>query len=84
MITLQFWIDQRDRTQARITAYQDAIDYLIENPTKSYKLNTGQSEQEVTRVDLEKLENLVERSMNRLITLNQYINPSPSVHAPAW
>ena len=52
---MSFFSDQIDIIRAQILFYNDAITFLIKNPTKSYTLDTGQSRQSVIRQDLESL-----------------------------
>ena len=81
---LAFWLERQEKAKEQIIAYEDAITFLITNPTKSYKLDTGQSNQEVTRVDLGTLQTQLDGLMNRLVTIEARIKGASNINAPAW
>ncbi len=81
---LAFWLERQEKTKGQIIAYEDAITFLITNPTKAYKLDTGQSNQEVTRVDLGTLQTQLDGLMNRLVTIEARIKGASNINAPAW
>lgn len=56
-------------TEAQIVAYETAITSLATTGVKSYTLSTGQSQQTVTRRDLEDLQITLDSLYNRLGTL---------------
>lgn len=73
------------KTKELIVKYEDAIDFLITNPTKSYNLNTGQDSQSMTRQDLEKLQDGLDELMNRLIVYEARLTGNNSViGVPGW
>lgn len=76
--------EQIDVTKTMITAYNAAITFLIANPTKSYRLDTGQSVQDVRRQDLEALQVSLDSLMNRCATLSARLNGAATVVQPAW
>jgi hypothetical protein len=58
---------------------------LTANPTQSYKLDTGQSEQEVTRVNLASLQQTYDSLLNRLTVLEKRCgSPRATINAPGW
>ena len=58
-----------DATKAQIIAYEDAITALTSGGVQSYTLDTGQSRQTVTRLELSTLNNALDGLYNRLVTL---------------
>lgn len=74
-----------DATKAQIIAYEDAATALASGGVQSYTLDTGQSRQTVTRLDLDDLQKTVDSLYNRLATLEARLNGSGTVTArPAW
>jgi len=73
------------RTKELIVLYEDAIEFLITNPTKSYNLNTGQDSQSMTRQDLSQLQDSLDALMNRLCVLEARLTGNNSVvGVPGW
>ena len=72
------------RLKLRIAKYEDAIDYLIENPTKSYRLNTGQTDEQVMAMDVNELEKTLDRMMNSLANYEQRLGCSATIIGPGW
>ncbi|MCK4960458.1 MAG: hypothetical protein KAT00_13690 [Planctomycetes bacterium] len=70
------------KTKLLIVAYEDAITFLIANPTQAYKLDTGQSVQDVKRADLAALNNTLGSLMNRCATLQARLNGAATVVQP--
>lgn len=80
----QFWREQIVSIQLQIVAYNAAITALG-NGVQSYNLNTGQSQQSVTRTNLGELTRTRDGLMNQLVTLNARITGSGVVQVvPAW
>ncbi|MCK5612884.1 hypothetical protein KAR91_64015 [Candidatus Pacearchaeota archaeon] len=52
-----------------LEAYEDAIIFLLANPSRSYKLDTGQSTQEVNRFDIKKMQENYDSTFNTLTSL---------------
>ncbi len=84
MSDLSFWRERLTKSKELVVVIEDAITFLTVNPTQSYKLDTGQSEQEVTRTNLPGLNKMLESVLNRIATLEQRLNSKPTSHAPAW
>jgi len=80
----QFLNDRIAITKAMIIKYEAAIDFLVDNPTESYKLDTGQSEQEVKRHNVNNLQDKLETLYTRLDGLGARFEKKPVVNAPAW
>ena len=79
-----FLEQQQQSTAALIEAYNAAILFLIANPTESYKLDTGQSEQEVKRHNVDNLQKARSRLMNEYTILCRRLNLTPTISVPAW
>ena len=80
----QFWLDRIEATKNQIIAYENAIIFLTENPTESYKLDTGQSEQEVKRTNLSNLQKTYDALLNRLTVLEKRCSSTSTISAPGW
>jgi FtsZ-binding cell division protein ZapB len=78
------WQAQLDQLETMIQNYIDAINFLTVNPTESYKLDTGQSEQEVKRHNLANMNKTLDSLYNRYSTLCQRIGATPTISLPAW
>lgn len=65
----QFWLDQLTEAKAQLTALSTAINFLYANPHKSYTLDTGQGSQQVSRPDLNSLQDQYDGLLNRIATL---------------
>lgn len=61
--------DRITAVKAQIIAYETAILALTTGGIASYTLNTGQTTQTVTKLDIEKMDKAVDSLMNRLATL---------------
>lgn len=77
----------RDRiiaTKAMIVVYEDAAAALASG-VQSYTLDTGQSRQTVTKLDMRGLQLTIDQLYNRCATLEARLNGSGTVTArPAW
>ncbi len=79
-----FLIDRITATRALIIAYEDAL-LALASGVQSYKLNTGQTDQVVTKLDLTSLNNTVASLYNRCATLEARLNGSGTTTVvPAW
>jgi hypothetical protein len=79
-----FLQDRIDATKATILLYEAAINFLVANPTSSYKLDTGQSVQDVTRVNLPGLQTGLDSLLNRLVTLGARQNGAATQVRPCF
>lgn len=79
-----FWQNQIAKTETMINGYIDAINFLIANPTESYTLDTGQTQQEVKRHNLNNLQTQVDSLYNRYSALCLRVNTTPTITIPAW
>ena len=74
-----------DKTQALISAYEDAVEALVSDRVQSYSLDTGQSRQTVTKFDLPKLDERLDSLYNRCATLEARLNGSGAlIMRPGW
>lgn len=72
-------------TKAMIVAYEDAATALGSGGTQSYTLDTGQSRQTVTKVDLADIQKTIDSLYNRCATLEARLNGSGVVTGgPSW
>ena len=79
-----FWQDQITKTEIMINAYIDAINFLIANPTESYSIDTGQSQEEVKRHNINNLQTQLDSLYNRYSVLCLRVNMTPTINLPAW
>lgn len=73
-----------DATKTQIVAYEDAITALTSGGVQSYTLDTGQSRQTVTRLELSTLNSALDGLYNRLVTLQARQNGGSVIVGPAW
>ena len=74
-----------DATKAEIIAYEDAALALATGGVQSYTLDTGQTRQTVTRLELSSIQRTIDSLYNRCATLEARLNGSGTVTArPAW
>ncbi len=73
-----------DATRAQIIAYEAATLALGTGGIQSYKLDTGQSVQTVTRLDLTQLNKTIDGLYNRCATLEARLNGGTVTVRPAW
>ena len=80
-----FLSDRITATAAQITAYETAIEAFATNGAiQTYKLDTGQTIQTVTRADLEDLNKTLDILYNRYSTLCARRDGASSLVRPAW
>lgn len=76
--------DRITATKAQIVAYEDAA-LALAGGAQSYTLDTGQSRQTVTKLDLSDLQNKIDSLYNRCATLEARLNGSGTLTTrPAW
>ena len=71
-------------TKAQIVAYEDASLALATGGVQSYTLNTGQSTQQVTRLDLDNINKTINSLYNRCATLEARLNGGTTLAKPGW
>jgi len=69
MACSEFMQERITATKALIVAYEDALLALATGGVQEYRLNTGQSDQKVTKMDVKDLQNTVDSLYNTLATL---------------
>lgn len=73
-----------DATKLQIVAYEDAA-LALAGGVQSYTLDTGQSRQQVTKLDLADIQKTIESLYNRCATLEARLNGSGTLKVvPAW
>lgn len=72
-------------TKALIVAYEDALLAITTGGAESYTLDTGQSRQTVTKLDIGMLNKAIDTLGNRCVTLEARLTGSGSTTmVPAW
>lgn len=72
-------------TKAQIDAYEAAALALATGGVQSYTLDTGQTRQTVTRLDLDAIQKTLDMLYNRCVTLEARLNGgNTSITRPAW
>lgn len=80
-----FLKDRIAATKTQILAYEAAIDALVTGGVQEYRLDTGQSTQKVTRLNLDTLQKQLESLYNRCATMQARLNGSGSFTVrPDW
>lgn len=80
-----FLEDRIAATKAQIVAFEDAILALASGTVQSYTLDTGQSRQTVTKLDLDSLRKSIDSLYNRCVILETRLNGGGSVTVgPGW
>lgn len=72
-----------DATKLQIVAYENAS-LALASGVQSYKLDTGQSNQWVTKLDLADLEKTIDSLYNRCATLSARLNGGTVLVKPLW
>lgn len=73
-----------DATKLQIVAYEDAA-LALASGVQSYTLDTGQSRQEVTKLNLRSINDTINSLYNRCATLEARLNGSGTLtERPAW
>lgn len=71
-------------TLAAITAYETAQLALATGGVQSYLLDTGQTRQTVTKLDLAGMQKALDILYNRCATLTARLNGAVTIARPAW
>ena len=79
-----FLRDQIDTLKAQIVAYQAAATSLASGAIESYMLDTGQTVQKVTKVNIKTLQNVIDSLYNRYATLCARLNGATVLVRPQW
>lgn len=79
------WLEARiTKTKELIEAYEEAILQLSTGAVQSYSLNTGQTQQTVTKQQLSQLKNTLESLENRYATLQARLGCGRVYGRPAF
>lgn len=77
--------DRITATKAQIVAYEDAALGLAEGNIQTYTLDTGQTRQVITRMNLTELNKVIDALYNRCATLQARLSGSGVLNVvPAW
>lgn len=72
-------------TESQICAYEGAIEALVVQGVASYTLDTGQTTQTVTKLNLSGLQKSLDALYNRRATMLARCNGAGNTHSrPAW
>lgn len=71
-------------TKLAIAAYEDAQLALGVSGIQSYKLDTGQTVQNVTKLDLEWIPGMLDNLYNRCATMEARLNGGTVTVVPGW
>ena len=80
----QFWLDQLTEAKAQLTLINAAIRFLYANPHKSYSLDTGQGTQQVSRPDMDSLQNQKRGLQNEISEIDARCNGASQQIRPCW
>lgn len=69
--------------EAQIVAYETAL-LSLGSGVQSYELNTGQTTQRVTKVDLLRLQSIIDSLLNRRATLRALLNGGGTYVTPNY
>ena len=73
-MTPEFLAERIAKCKLRIAAYEDAIDAILIRGVAQYSLTTGQTTQQVTKLNISSLEKMLGIEENRLVTLETRLN----------
>lgn len=81
----QEFIKQRiEKTKLLIATLEDAVTALTSGGVQSYTIDTGQTRQTVTRIDMASINKNIDALYNRLATLEARLNGGSVISVPAW
>jgi len=72
-----------ETTKLTIVAYEDAL-FALGNGVQSYTLDTGQTRQTVTKLDLSALNKTLDSLYNRCATLEARLTGGAVIVRPGW
>jgi len=82
---MTFLTDRRDAIMKQIIAYEDAMFQLANNNIQSYQLDTGQTVEKVTKLDIEFMKGIIDGLYNQYTVLDNRIKGRGSVVGqPGW
>lgn len=82
----QFTLDRIEAAKKQLIAYEEAALAITQGGAQSYKIDTGQSAQSVTKLDIPDMEKTYDLVYNRLIMLETRAGVilSTGLARPAW
>lgn len=84
-MTADFLQQRITSIQAQIVAYENAIIALATGGIQSYTIDTGQSRQTVTKIELDKLTKVINSLMNQLAVYEARLTGNgTAIGRPAW
>jgi hypothetical protein len=79
-----FWSDRLAAAKASVISYEAAIE-AVKGGAQSYRLNTSQTDQSVTKASLATLQTGLDSALNRVATLEARLCGSGVTHVvPGW
>jgi len=72
------------KTRQQIIAYEEAIDALVTGGVNSYELDTGMSRTKVSKLDVDKMQDALDRLLNRAATLEARLNGGSITVRPGY
>lgn len=76
--------EQIDVIKAQMAAYNAALTALATGAVESYTLDTGQTRQTVTKLDISKIKNILDSLWNRYSTLYARLYGGSVLVRPQW
>ena len=83
MNDVTFLQERINKAKALIAAYEEAL-LALGSGVQSFKLDTGQTVESVTELDLDRLNATVDGLYNRCATLEARLNGANVIGRPAW
>ena len=83
-MSTDFLQESIDNTKALIRAYEATVLDLVSGRVQQYTLDTGQSRQVVTKLNISVLHKAIDELYNRLWTLEARQGKGTSTVRPAW
>lgn len=81
---MAFIDDRIDRCKERIVAYENAIDAILLQGVAQYTLTTGQTTQQVTKLNLASIEKMLALCYDQLVTLEARRDGASSYLRGGW
>ena len=85
--TKEFWTDQLANARTMLFRVEQALHKLVKENHQSYKLDTGQTTQEVTRLEIPSLQKMKKAYSLEIMKLEKYLGVNQSsevVVRPRW
>ena len=80
-----FWTERLAKAKAQLASYDDAIMALTTGGVQQYTLDTGQTRQTVTKLDIEWMQKNLDSLENKVATLEARLyGCGTSIGRPGW